>query len=256
MAILKTSKIIKVFLPVLIFLSILFGLCACTAVEQNDNAEQVTESILDGIVSGDYDETRSMFKNIASDKDFRSFFDTVSEMLSDTKSYELKQVGWHSRVDNGISTYSVTFEMSTDDGEKYMVETHFLKDDNSLYSFNITPTYSMSNNAVIPFQIVFVVISFASCAFCVWMIIDCSRRKIRKKPLWIILILLSFSLMLTFGNELGMNFTLRLNFPLSNVTVAPMSVAFKLTIPVGAIIYFIVRKKLTPKIKMSKLRKL
>ena len=222
-------------------------MCACTAVKQNDYAEQVTESILNGIVANDYDATRSIFKDIASDEAFEEFFDTVSGMFGDTKSYELKQVGWHTQLDNGVSTYSVTFEMETDGEERYMIETYFLESDNSLYYLNIAPAYSIKTEVLIPIQIVLAVISLASCALCVWMIIDCAKRKIGKKPLWIIIILLSISITCTFGHEVGIKFILNLIFPISTITANGLSVAVKLTAPVGAIIYCILRKKLTHK---------
>ena len=244
---LKIIKSPKLFLSVLLLISVLFTLCACTAVEQNEYAEQMTESILDGIVAKDYDTTRAIFKDIASDEAFEEFFDTASRAFDGTKSYELKQVGWHTRFKNGVSTYSVTFEMETDTEERYLIETHFLESDHSLYYFNISPSSFVKTEVLILLQIVFVVISLASCAFCIWMIVDCAKRKIGKKPLWIIIILLSISLTFIFGHEAGSKFAVSLIFPMSTITTDGLSAAVKLTIPVGAIIYCILRKQLTHK---------
>ncbi len=232
---------------VLIFVGVCFSLCACAAIIQNDYAQEVTESIVDGIVDGDYDVTRAMFKDIASDEEFDAFFATVSPLLGDTNDYELRQVGWHTRLDNGISTYSVTFEMHTGGGDKYMIETHFLKDDNSLYYFNILPAFLFPAGVTLFLQIVFAVISLAACVFCIWMIVDCANRKMKNKALWIILILLSLSITATIGNDWGIRFMLRLVFPISKIMENAVSVSLRLTVPIGAIIYFILRKELTQK---------
>lgn len=244
---LKILKITKLFFFILLLVSMLFTVCSCVAVKQNEYAEQVAESILDGIVAKDYDATHLIFKDITSDEAFGEFFDTVCEMFDDTKSYKLKQVGWYTHFDDGVSTYSVTFEMETDGEDRYIIETYFLKSDNSLYYFNIAPAHSVKNEVLIPLQIVFAAITLASCAFCIWMIVDCAKRKMAKKPLWIIIILLSISITCIFGNEFGLKFMANFIFPSSAIAADGSSVAAELAIPVGAIIYCARRKKLTRK---------
>ena len=241
----KKSKIIKLLLSSLLLASILLTACACTAVKQNEYAEQTTKNILDGIIAKDYETTRSIFGDIASDEAFGEFFATMSSMLEGTRSYELKQIGWHTRIDNGISSYSVTFEMETDSAERYIIEIHFFKDDNSLYHFNVVPAYSVDPKIMIPTQIGLAIVSIAACAFCIFMIIDCAKRKINKKALWIILILIGVSFTCIFGNELGFNFMTSFIFPISTIKTDGLSVAIKLTVPVGAIVYCCLRKKLT-----------
>ena len=99
----------------------------------------------------------------------------------------------------------------------------------------------MQPEVLIPIQITLALVSLASVAFCIWMIIDCAKRKIDKKPLWIIIILLGFSITYTLGNSVGIRFML--NFVLSISTISRDSLS--VGAPIGAIVYCIMRKKLT-----------
>lgn len=229
-------------------------LFACTSTEQNEHAEEMTESILDGILANRYSETLAIFSGIVEDEsDFRAFYDQVRAVLNGVSSYTLEPVGWHTKIENGISTYSLTFEMETNDGRIYYVETVILKNDGSLYSFYIEPTDggagsgAETNPVILLFQIGFIVLSILALGFTVWMIVDCARRKIAKKALWIILILCGASITLRLGGGFGIHSDLCLIIPWSSLSVGGGALSVTLSLPIGAIVYFFLRKKLTKK---------
>lgn len=245
----KLSKKVKLSFSILLIITLLSLVCSCTTNEQDACAEALTVSILDGFIANDYDAIHAIFNGIADDRELESFYGAVYDLLKDAQSYTLEQIGWHTSVDDGVSSYSVTFEMTTDIGEIFVIETSLYEDDNSLYGFTITPysTNAASTIALRPFQIAFLVITLISTAFSIWMIVDCARRKIRKKALWIIIILLSASLICTLGTDPGFETSLSLILPLSSVSIENLSTEFNLTIPLGAIIYFFIRKRLKVK---------
>ena len=84
-------------------------------------------------------------------------------------------------------------------------------------------------------------------AFVIWMLVDCIRRKLKRKVLWVLLVFLGVAFTVTVGNQIGFKFMIGLMFQNSTVDADPYikAVVTKLVVPVGAIVYFFLRKKYT-----------
>ena len=85
-------------------------------------------------------------------------------------------------------------------------------------------------------------------AFTVWMIVDCVRREIKHKLLWILVIVLSVAFETLYGNGLSnVMFKFGIHLTMSGVTLDMVEGTVKtfVAIPVGAIIYYALRGRFT-----------
>ena len=84
--------------------------------------------------------------------------------------------------------------------------------------------------------------------FCVWMFIDCLKRRLRYKVLWAIVTCVFAGLSVTIGTT-GVNFNTHflLALPLTGISADPsvLAITASVFLPIGAIFYFFMRKRLT-----------
>ncbi len=237
------GKRLSVIITLLVFVIVILCFGGCAAATEAD-ARAVTEEFLDLLIQKDYSAAQSYFKNTDTES-FYEFCNRMSAHLEGVEEYSLKQTKWSRTTKNGVSYYSYTFEMSTNKDKGYVVETVYLAENDTFYTFNITPQTALSSTEIKPFKLITVVVSLAATAFCVWMVIDCAKRNVRKKALWIILILCGFAFTVTFGYEFGINWGVVFALPFSSVYSDSVNTSIKAAIPLGAIIYCVLRKKIT-----------
>ncbi len=241
----NNKKIFAYFaLFLLLPLLVISSFSGCAAATEFD-AKAVTEEFLGLLIKKDYSAAREFFGD-TDEESFYEFCGRMSAELEGVEEFSLKQTKWSCTTKNGVTYYSYTFEMTTAN-KSYVVETVYLNETDTLYTFNVTGQTALSSKEIVPFKLVALAASFASIGFCVWMIIDCARRNMRKKVLWIILILCGFAVTVTFGYNFGINFSLMLALPLWQVASDSLCTSIKVSVPLGAIIYCILRKKITVK---------
>ena len=193
-----------------------------------------------------------MIKETTSQEDFHAFYNQVYPSLSQIKSYELKQVGWYTNVRNGVKSYQTAYQMTTDSGAVWGIRLTTVEGVNGIYGLHMQDNTEFVDQTASLKGIDWVLkgVSILVMAFSVWMIVDCAKRKIRKKPLWIILILFGISAGLTFGSAgFSTNFHVGLFISMSGAVVDPVlgSASMNLVVPVGALLYFALRKRLEKK---------
>lgn len=232
---------------ILLIICSVMSLTSCMTSENNEHAEEMTKQLIDYMIDDDFKSAYSLFKEHITESDFRSGYNEIIDYFKGIKSYELTQVGWHVYTQNGVSTYSVTFRMTADD-ELFLLESTFLKEDDSFVSFQVSPSTTPVSSDIIPLQILFFMGSLLIFGFTVWAFIDCIIRKIKNKALWMILILIGFSVTVTLGQGFNINFSLALIMPLSQVVSDGFSMSVTLALPIGAIVYLIICRKLPKKL--------
>jgi hypothetical protein len=121
-----------------------------------------------------------------------------------------------------------------------------------IYLINFKDTEWVTNKAetITPFNIALIILSIFEIAFSVWMLVDCIKRKVAKKPLWILLILFGIKLSLTITPErFNFNWSFGLFLQISGVygDIYQNLITASLLLPIGAVVYFIVRKHITKK---------
>ena len=126
------------------------GLCSCTMKEDSAEAREICEDYFDAVIDNDFAAAYDIFDEIADADSFADSFKAVwtytRDVLENSQSYELKQEGWYTETDDGVTFRQLTFEMESDD-EKTMYVTVIL-DDQGIYSFNVLDSTEFINNTV------------------------------------------------------------------------------------------------------------
>jgi len=245
----SASRKLRVALVLLSVLLLICSLTACVNEETESRMRGHCETVLDALLAGDTEAAYAVLTAAGSREEFDAFCVQVLPMLEGVESYELKQTGWHVYTENGVTDTTLTYLMTCSNGAQYLVEVSESSDTAGLTGFFLnSPQAEMENAAPIALRTVFLVFSLAVLAFCIWMIVDCVRRKVRYKALWIILILVGFSLTVTLGGgNFHLNGTVGLVAATSTITLNAMTAVSvtTVTVPVGAVIYFLLRRRLT-----------
>lgn len=245
--------------------AVILVLCAfcsgCTpAMEKLENAEirQTTETMLDALMANDFEAAYSLVEKICTAEDFQPTFAQMQSLLNKADTYHLRLLSIYAntQITNGqkINSCSAVYEMITE-AERLIINIR-IDDQIGLSSFYLTPyektdyysTGTLSNienaNAV---QWIFLLLNVIAIGFTVFALVDCCRHKIKKKVLWILLLIFGF---FTVGITISAT-AMRLNFNLSWITAYSAfirygsgAVIIRLMLPVSAIAYFCTRRSL------------
>ena len=244
----------KRFWSIFLLLTLLLGGCAPKDVAIDDSAFRPgTTSMLDALLTGDYDSCRRLVTEQVEDEDLRTAVAQMSQLLADVESYTLKVTGWQKNTNNGITQSVVRYEMQTNAGS-FCVDTVLVDGMDGLAGFHITPiqktmvTGTLGNmEGADALQWLVLLLGLAEFAFVAWMAVDCLRRKFKGRIGWLLMILLVSSLMnlSVSGGKLSLHF----NFGVYLYSTALLrestgAVLLRLYVPVGAIVYWFRRNKL------------
>ena len=245
----------------IIILTVLILCSGCTAVLQElENAEvrQSTEKMLDALIANDLQAAYSLVNKICTEEDFKLAFTQMQQLLGNADAYELKLLSIYvnSSVTNGqkISSVSSVYEMTTK--SRRVIVSIRMDDQIGLNSFYITP-YEKSDyfftgtlNSIkdaTGAQWGFLLLNVIAIGLTVFALVDCSRQKIKKKALWILLLVLGF---VSLGATISPT-SFKLNFKVGWITAYSAlirygsgTVMLRLMLPVGTIIYFVKRRSL------------
>lgn len=256
----------KKFLAIVLLLSmIILSLSGCSQLLERFENEEVrayTEGMLDAIIDKDFDTAYSFVQDTCSKDEFAQEYNKMEALLYDVKTYDLKLTGIYSKVNviNGKKTTTVdaTYSMVEND-DKYVVYAQTNTDYKKLSQFDVksfentnlfsTGSINKMSQASL-FQWIMILTNVVSLALMLFAVVDCSKHKINKKALWIIFIVLGLiSFRFSFGPEM-----IKLNFYLGMITnysafikYGNGSFVLRLLIPLGAIVYLIVRNRLIKK---------
>ena len=234
----------------LLCLMAILTLVSCTAdMDVGDNTE-LAEQFMDHIVKNERDAAYELVKHTTSSTDFAAYWTSIRSLVEGASSYEMEQIGWHVNMSNGITTRTTAYQIYFDN-DKIALFRVITRDDIEGIAgahFSDSTDFVQTTDAFVPVaKIVLLALSGLVIAFVIWMFVDCLRRKIRHKVLWAILIFFGFSFTLTVGEQSGFNFMVGLMLQTNSITADPstLSIVTKIIVPLGAILYFCLRKKLT-----------
>ena len=245
----KVSRIacLRVIAAVFSRLILLTSMTACGDREANERIKAHCEAVLDALLANDLPTAQTMLSQV-SEEGIREFAAEIAPLLEGVSSYELKQTGWHFHTENGVTRTTMTYRMKCDNGRVLLVEGVEVTGVENLAGFGLQMPEEQAGSAVLlPIRIVFIAISTAVTAFCVWMIVDCARRRMKRKALWIIFILVNVMFVLTVDGGIHFRTTFGLILARSSLYLDSITKAFQLSfaVPIGAIIYFILRHSLS-----------
>ena len=243
-------KLIRLSALLVITALIALGLCSCTMKEDSAEAREICEDYFDAVIANDFAAAYDIFDEVADADSFKDVWIYTRDVLENSQSYELKQVGWYTETDDGVTFRQITFEIESDD-EKTMYATVIL-DDQGIYSFNVLDSTEFINNTVFVrvIGVIMTVISFALFGVTIWMIVDACKRKIKHKALWILLIIIGVWFEVSVGIEAGhFDFDFGLFFGIKTATANTINqlqaIGVRIAAPIGTIVYFFIRKSLS-----------
>ena len=244
---LKAKNKLALFLCVILALSIFFG--SCSVKEDSVESRTLCETMLNHIIQNDYESAYQMVQAVATENEFQMLWNSMCLVLKNSTSYELKQKSWYQQWNNGVKTTQVLFEITTDDGKvcQMLIYTQDGIEGIAGLNFLDSTTFVKKTESLKTVNIFLIVYSLACLAFSIWMFIHCLKNCKKYKALWAILTLFSAGFSLTTGNS---NFGFHIRFTLlaaiTNISAdrAALTVTLTAFLPLGAIIYCLMRKRL------------
>lgn len=253
----NTKKHLALFVCVVLVITFC---CGCTSLLQqaeNPQIRQHTTTMIDALIANDLDSAYDLVSNLTTKAEFAQVFAKMEAFLSDANTYELTMLSINvsSKLSGGQNTQttSVVYKMVTDTDQTVIVSILTRGQDHVLQSFYLTPyeltdyyytgTIDKMQKASIG-QWLLLLSNLLSIGIAVFAVVDCARRPIKKKALWIAAIVLGF---IALGATIGTN-GFRFNFNFGWITAYTClirygtgTVALRLMLPLGAIAYFLSR---------------
>ncbi len=255
-------KHIKRVLVILLALLLILSFTGCQELldaMEDKELRGYTEAMLDAIAENDFDRGYALVRDVATEADFRSLMSTLGEIFADEKAYELVPLSVYQNrsITNGeaVDVSQATY-MMTVGSARYIVEvaTHSSYENLSTFYVSLyenTDYYSTGTLGAMeganPFQWIMLLSNLIPIALTIFAFVDACRRKIKQKPLWIAIILVGFAAVgATLGpTQFNLNFDIGWLFKYSAMILyGGGTMLFRLMLPVGAILYFALRKKL------------
>ncbi|MBQ3153598.1 MAG: hypothetical protein IJB88_00040 [Clostridia bacterium] len=240
-------KIFAVFLCLLFVLTALGG-CDKKLPEGIDLAEtkKSCKAMLDALIMDDKEAAEALMSETVDPADFDSFYDILVRYFKDNGPYTLKVLDVSQEEHQGNVYVNVTYEAKLSDGHAYIVTCAVTEEEEGLAGIQIQE--NLINDTPLGLRIAFLVGSLLMIALTVWMVIDCIIRKPDGMGLWIVLMLctVKLSFAASFG-ETSFEWGIGLVLSLSTVGTGSYSSVINLALPVGAIVYFFLRKRLPSK---------
>ena len=249
----------KKIMMLLLCLCLVLGLCGCELPGEDLTVRESVELIIAAVNGGDLDAAFVRMDPRQCDKDqFLTFVEQVRETCGSFQEDTLTYQGFHTTVYNGDTTRRFTYQVECG-GKMYQIVVGDKGENTPVYGFNLTEvtelqvvsgtfaTVAQSNG----FQILLNLVWVVEVILMFWMVVDCLRRKnLKQKWLWLILIwFVTLEPSLTMGSgkfATNMRFVVNL---IPNVTgllgYNNGDIRFQLMVPVGAVLYFFLREKLT-----------
>ena len=244
-------RALRLTLPlVLTALILLVTLISCTPDMDVGNNTELADQFMDHVIADDYDAAYGMVKATVTDSDFRPYWKDIRQTAEGAKTYELEQIGWQINIVNGVTDRTTAYRVYLDNERTVLLRVmtrEGIEGIAGIHFSDITEFLASTEVFVPTVQLILWVFSGLCVVFTLWMLVDCLRRKMKYKVVWVLLILFSLCLSFTVGETSNFSFNVELFFRTSTITVDPglVAVVTKLVIPVGAILYLCLRKKFT-----------
>lgn len=207
-------------------------------------------AVMDGMIAGDYEACRANISSRISDAELTEAFEQLSPNMARLGEYELNLVEWKRNISGDVDQTAIRYLVVTEQGN-YQLDVTKIAGETGLVGFFISDAEEETVRAAEPAGVahwIFLAAGLLGAAFVIWMIVDCARRKMKRKWLWILLSLLG-TVLLTVSLESG-SFKFQFNIGLylgttSLTTYMDGAWLAQIYVPVGALVYFFKRKSLT-----------
>lgn len=248
---------------------ILLTLCVlCTGCKtalqnlDNEKVRQPAETMLDALIADDYSGAYALVSGICTEDEFSTVYKQMRDLLGETDEYELSllYIYTNASINNGKKSSYIEAQYEFNGENVRLVVSVRVDGEDKLTSFHLTPyentdyhsTGTIENiKELSGVQWIFLLINVVTIGITVLALVDCCRHKIRKKVLWILILIFGFVTISATISSTGFNFI----FNFGNITAYSALIRYgsgtlllRLMLPVGAICYFLSRRSLmTPK---------
>lgn len=242
----------KASLILLLCLCALLLFSACQGAKPDLDQKQADVAVLmDSVIANDKNAAVVFMEHvpIASQAQLDAFWNELLRIYDGASTYKIKFISWNTTYSftDQSSLTTVVYQAKAD--TKACAEFKLTYDgEDLLCGINVTDVTERSSPVIIIVRVLLILGFAASLALCIWMTVDCVKRPIRFKVLWIILIWVSVILQVSMiGTSFRFNFTFTVIPTWGSLLATVSSTLLRIPVPVGALIYRAVRKKIKPK---------
>lgn len=248
---------IKTIFLLLLSAALLVSLAGCgeMKIQDNERIRPGVDAVLTALLAGDEEAGYAAVYHEISRKEFVTAFAQMRELLAEVETYELTPIQYNFRSTNGTRAEQMVYRMTTNagtyvvsavvvEGYQGLTSFHIAPEENTALSYTGTPGHMEGASLG---QWIVLILGLLGWAFVIWMAVDCCRRKIRRKWLWLIVILLGGVLLTLSASATSMNFRFNVGLHLrlsSWIFYGDGTSQLQLLVPVGALVYLLRRKKL------------
>jgi len=251
------KKRICLILAVFLCVVLLSG-CAGVTIQDDPSVRANVDSFLAAVLAEDENAAYGALCKEIGPEEFHTAYAEIREYLKNVDSYQLTPIQYNYRVNNGTESIALAYRMVTNEGvfvvsaasaEGYegLVTLYVTPEEQTALTYNGTPGHMQDANTL---QWIILVGGILSWVFVLLVCVDCCRRRIKHKILWILLILLA-GVIVTLsisGTGLNLNFNVGIYLKISTlIRYGNGTTKLSLVIPAGAVIYLCCRKKLIKK---------
>lgn len=212
-----------------------------------------TEKLLNAMIADDYDTARDAIYEGVNEADFQQMYASLQPDLAEMEQYTLVASNINKTVKNGVSSTNVRYMMTAGE-EKFLVDVARIEGYEGLTAFylnayqpvTVTGTLGHMQGANAA-QWTFLAIGILEGVFAIWVFADCCRHKIRRKWLWLLLIALGYVILSVIAapEQFRINFNVGAFLSYTSlICYSTGGATCQVVIPVGAIVYLSMRKKL------------
>ena len=246
------NRSIKNFVLLVCFTLAIISMNSCSGLYyDSDEVHDVTDEFIDAIIENDKEEAYELTKNIYTEKEFADIYNDFRTMLENVGEYDLEAIENHTEMDNGSKKINVLYVMDVGE-EKFVVDSTVSSTADGLnyiyineYDEAVEEGYIVISTHGAP-NLIFRLILLAELVFLIIVVVDCAKHKIKRKALWLVIIVLGCVTFIIMGEDGGLFARLNLLEVLGTYlnTYSDNSFEMGISVPVGAIVYLIMRKKL------------
>ena len=139
----KSKNIIKISVLALLIVIFTFSFSSCA---DSNVVKAQTEKMLDAIIANDVDAAYSLMVDQVQRKDFESSFPKLVELFEGVSTYNLKQSGYYTGIQNLLKITRITYTVETNKGD-FTVVTTVCEQYEGIYNFYIEPAKSVKQGA-------------------------------------------------------------------------------------------------------------
>ena len=220
---------------------------------EDESLRQSTQLMLDSLIRDDFDSAYALISSAVTKEQFQPLYDGLLPVLQNVESYELIASYKATKVTDDAGYVAVRYLFIAQD-LKLVVEATRQEGVEGLIGFLVneyqetTVTGTVGNmKGADAGQWIFLVITIAEVGFILWMFVDCCRRKIHRKWLWLLVVALgsvALSISLGSGFQIRVNVGLFFDLYTALLRYTTGEVTVRLMVPLGAVLYLCLRKKL------------